>query len=134
MSNDERNPNDQIRNNPPAIAPSSFELLDSFVIRLSSFVICGSRKGKRFPMNFSAPPGLEAEIDELITHYPQKRSASLMALHAVQEHFGWISRAAMEWVAQKLELNPSTSTNWLHFIRCSVRRRSANIKSRFAAR
>ena len=106
MLNDERNPNDQIRNNPPAIAPSSFELLDSFVIRLSSFVICGSRKGKRFPMNFSAPPGLEAEIDELITHYPQKRSASLMALHAVQEHFGWISREAMEWIAVKLDLQP----------------------------
>jgi len=74
------------------MAPWSFKLLDSFFIRLSSFVICGSRKRKRFPMNFSAPPGLEAEIDELITHYPQKRSASLMALHAVQEHFGWISR------------------------------------------
>src|SRR5437879_6608218 len=106
MSNDERNPNDQIRNNPPAIAPSSFELLDSFVIRLSSFVICGSRKGKRFPMNFSAPPGLEAEIDELITHYPQKRSASLMLLHAVQEHFGYLSKDAIEWIARKLELQP----------------------------
>ena len=28
--------------------------------------------------DFSVPPALEAEIDELITHYPQKRSASLM--------------------------------------------------------
>src|SRR2546430_1994767 len=57
-------------------------------------------------MNFSAPPGLEAQIDELIAHYPQKRSASLMALHAVQEHFGWISREAMEWIAVKLDLQP----------------------------
>ncbi|HXT39385.1 MAG TPA: NAD(P)H-dependent oxidoreductase subunit E [Candidatus Angelobacter sp.] len=57
-------------------------------------------------MSFSVPEQLQAEIDELITHYPQKRSASLMVLHAVQDHFGWISREAIEWVAQKLELQP----------------------------
>ena len=57
-------------------------------------------------MSFAVPAGLEAEIDELITHYPQKRSASLMALHALQGHFGWISREAIEWIAQKLELQP----------------------------
>jgi NADH-quinone oxidoreductase subunit E len=57
-------------------------------------------------MNFSVPAGLEAEIDELISHYPQKRSASLMVLHAVQEHFGWISHDALEWIAKKLELQP----------------------------
>lgn len=54
----------------------------------------------------AVPPALEAEIDELITHYPQKRSASLMVLHAIQGHFGWISREAVEWVATKLELQP----------------------------
>ena len=57
-------------------------------------------------MNFAVPTELETEIDELITHYPQKRSASLMALHALQGHFGWISREAIEWIAQKLELQP----------------------------
>jgi NADH-quinone oxidoreductase subunit E len=57
-------------------------------------------------MSFSVPAGLAKELDELLTHYPQKRSASLMFLHAVQEHFGHISREAMEWVAQKLELQP----------------------------
>ena len=57
-------------------------------------------------MSFAVPAGLEAEIDELITHYPQKRSASLMSLHALQGHFGWISREAIEWIAQKLELQP----------------------------
>ena len=39
-------------------------------------------------MSFSVPANLEAEIDELIAHYPVKRSASLMLLHALQEHFG----------------------------------------------
>jgi NADH-quinone oxidoreductase subunit E len=55
---------------------------------------------------FAVPPALAAEIDELITHYPSKRSASLMLLHAVQEHCGYISRQAVEWIAAKLEVEP----------------------------
>jgi NADH-quinone oxidoreductase subunit E len=55
---------------------------------------------------FAVPAALESEIDELITHYPQKRSASLMVLHAMQEQFGHISRQAVEWIAAKLELQP----------------------------
>ncbi|HTI97789.1 MAG TPA: NAD(P)H-dependent oxidoreductase subunit E [Dongiaceae bacterium] len=57
-------------------------------------------------MSFAIPAPLEAEIDELITHYPVKRSASLMLLHALQEHFGWISQEAVEWTAAKLGLQP----------------------------
>jgi NADH-quinone oxidoreductase subunit E len=56
--------------------------------------------------DFAVPPELAAEIDEVVTHYPKKRSASLMLLHALQEHFGYISRQAVEWVASKLELQP----------------------------
>lgn len=55
---------------------------------------------------FSVPPQLEKEIDELIGHYPVKRSASLMLLHALQEHFGFLSKEAVEWTAAKLELQP----------------------------
>src|SRR5215216_5069843 len=59
-------------------------------------------------MNFAVPPSVEAAIDELITHYPpdKMRSASLMLLHALQEHFGWLSKDAIEWTAGKLELQP----------------------------
>lgn len=57
-------------------------------------------------MSFVVPKELEAELDELVTHYPQKRSASLMFLHAIQERFGYISREAIEWIARKLELQP----------------------------
>ncbi|MEK7706573.1 MAG: NAD(P)H-dependent oxidoreductase subunit E [Verrucomicrobiota bacterium] len=57
-------------------------------------------------MSFTVPANLEAEIDELITHYPVKRSASLMLLHALQEHFGYISPEATQWVARKLGLQP----------------------------
>jgi NADH-quinone oxidoreductase subunit E len=56
--------------------------------------------------DFAVPPALEAEIDELIAHYPERRSASLMLLHAMQECFGHISRQAVEWVAAKLRLQP----------------------------
>jgi NADH-quinone oxidoreductase subunit E len=56
--------------------------------------------------NFAVPASLEAEIDELISHYPKMWSASLMLLHAVQRQFGFISRQAVEWVAGKLELQP----------------------------
>jgi len=56
--------------------------------------------------DFEVPAELAVEIDEVTTHYPQKRSASLMLLHAVQEHFGFISRQAVEWIAGKLGLQP----------------------------
>ena len=56
--------------------------------------------------NFSVSPALEAEVNELLTHYPEKRAASLMVLHAIQDQFGWISQEAVEWTAKKLELQP----------------------------
>jgi NADH-quinone oxidoreductase subunit E len=58
------------------------------------------------PPVFRVPAPLEAEIDEVVTHYPQKRSASLMVLHALQAHFGHLTREAMEWAAARLELQP----------------------------
>jgi NADH-quinone oxidoreductase subunit E len=56
--------------------------------------------------DFAVPPALATELDEVITHYPRKRSASLMLLHAFQEQFGYISRQAVEWIAARLELQP----------------------------
>jgi NADH-quinone oxidoreductase subunit E len=53
------------------------------------------------------PAELEARIDEAITQYPvSKRSATLPLLHLIQEQFGYIDEAAIEWVAQKLGLEP----------------------------
>jgi NADH-quinone oxidoreductase subunit E len=57
-------------------------------------------------MSFIPPPQLDSEINELISHYPEKRSASLMVLHALQEHYGYLSKEAVEWTAAKLELQP----------------------------
>ncbi|MBA3850297.1 MAG: NAD(P)H-dependent oxidoreductase subunit E [Opitutus sp.] len=47
-----------------------------------------------------------AKIDEVITHYPVKRSAVLPLLHLIQEDAGYLSDAALEWVAAKLGLQP----------------------------
>ena len=57
-------------------------------------------------MSFSVPPQLEAEIEEIISHYPQKRSASVMVLHALQDQFGYLAPAAVQWTAAKLGLEP----------------------------
>ncbi len=51
-------------------------------------------------------PATLQRIDEVITHYPTKRSAALPLLHLVQEDVGYISQEAMEWIAAKLELVP----------------------------
>jgi NADH-quinone oxidoreductase subunit E len=51
-------------------------------------------------------PDTLSRIDEVITHYPVKRSAALPLLHLVQEDAGCISREAIEWIASKLELQP----------------------------
>ena len=45
-------------------------------------------------------------IDEVIPHYPVKRSAALPLLHLVQEDVGYISQEAITWIAAKLELEP----------------------------
>ena len=46
------------------------------------------------------------QIDEVITHYPVRRSAALPMLHLVQEDQGFLSAEAVEWVAAKLGLQP----------------------------
>jgi NADH-quinone oxidoreductase subunit E len=46
------------------------------------------------------------KIDEVITHYPVKRSAALPLLHFVQEDQGYISSEAIEWIAARLEIQP----------------------------
>ena len=51
-------------------------------------------------------PETHRQIDEVIPHYPVKRSAVLPLLHLIQEDAGYLSNEAIEWVAQKLELQP----------------------------
>lgn len=57
-------------------------------------------------MPLTIRPELEKEIDAIVARYPQKRSASMMLLHALQEEFGFVSNDAVEWIAAKLGLQP----------------------------
>lgn len=57
-------------------------------------------------MGFQVPVEVEKEVEERVTHYPVKRSAVLPALHALQRHFRYLPDEAVEWVAEKLELEP----------------------------
>jgi NADH-quinone oxidoreductase subunit E len=47
-------------------------------------------------------------MDEAIARYPkeQQRSAAMPLLHLWQEHFGFISDEAVNWIAEKLRLQP----------------------------
>ncbi len=54
-------------------------------------------------MSFEVPKKLELEINRRCKNYPEKRSASLMVLHALQDEFGNISCEAEKWAAAKLD-------------------------------
>ena len=46
------------------------------------------------------------KIDQLIPRYPDKRSAALPLCHLVQEDLGYLSNESIEWIAERLELQP----------------------------
>lgn len=57
-------------------------------------------------MAFELSPETLSTIDKVIPRYPQKRSAIMMILHAIQKEKGALTLEAQEWVAEKLELKP----------------------------
>lgn len=61
----------------------------------------------KFPP-FVADDELNSQATEAISHYPddQKRSAVLPLLHLAQHRFGYISAPAIEWVADRLSIEP----------------------------
>ncbi|MDX6454393.1 MAG: NADH-quinone oxidoreductase subunit [Gaiellaceae bacterium] len=50
---------------------------------------------------------LQAEIEKVAKQYPESRSAVLPALRLAQEEYGWLSREALEQVAEALGLTPA---------------------------
>ena len=69
-------------------------------------------------MSFDVPKKLERQINRLVKNYPEKRSAALMVLHALQEEFGHISVEAEQWAAAKLNLQPINIHELVTFTRC----------------
>ncbi len=53
------------------------------------------------------PDDLRAEIEELMSRYPQKRSASIPALHAIQARYGWCSPEGIEQAATVMDVDPA---------------------------
>ena len=51
-------------------------------------------------------PATLQRIDEVITHYPVKRSATLPLLHLIQEDLGYLPPETEEWVAARLAIQP----------------------------
>lgn len=46
------------------------------------------------------------KINKLIPRYPNKRSAALPLCHLIQEDIGYISNESIEWIANRLQLEP----------------------------
>ncbi len=56
------------------------------------------------------PAELRAAIEEAISRYPDRRSAAIPALHAVQAHHGWCSPEGIEQAAAVMRLTPGYLT------------------------
>ena len=46
------------------------------------------------------------KIDQLIPRYPDVRSAALPLCHLVQGDLGYLSNESIEWIAERLGLEP----------------------------
>ncbi len=46
------------------------------------------------------------KIEKLIPRFPLKQSAALPILHIVQEEKGYISKEDIQWIAEKLDMQP----------------------------
>lgn len=62
------------------------------------------------PATTPVPAELRAEIEAAMAKYPDRRSAALPALAAVQRHHGWCSPEAIEQVACVMALTPAYLT------------------------
>jgi NADH:ubiquinone oxidoreductase subunit E len=62
------------------------------------------------PATTPVPEDLRARIEEYIARYPDRHSATIPALHAVQERYGWCSPEGIEQVACVMRLTPGYVT------------------------
>ena len=58
------------------------------------------------PANTPVPAELRALIEEYMTRYPDRRSASIPSLRAAQRMHGWLSPTAIEQVAAVMRVTP----------------------------
>lgn len=58
---------------------------------------------------------LENKADAIIAEYPVKRSAAMMLMHLIQEHFGYFDDDAINYAAKKLGVRPVEIYGMLSF-------------------
>jgi NADH-quinone oxidoreductase subunit E len=59
------------------------------------------------PATTAVPPDLRAEIEAAMAKYPDRRSATIPALHAAQRVHGWCSPEAIDQVAAVMQVTPA---------------------------
>ena len=62
------------------------------------------------PATTPVPEDLRARIEQYMARYPDRRSAAIPALHAVQEHYGWCSPEGIEQAACVMRVTPAYLT------------------------
>jgi NADH-quinone oxidoreductase subunit E len=67
------------------------------------------RAEEQFPElhEVDCPPELKARIEELMARYPDRRSASIPALWAVQERYGWCTPEGIRQAAAVMRFTPA---------------------------
>ena len=75
---------------------------------LNNLVASPQTPGTKYYTPFEVTDELNAQADQRIAQYPgdRKRSAVLPLLHIVQHEFGFISSESIDWVAEKLGIEP----------------------------
>jgi NADH-quinone oxidoreductase subunit E len=63
------------------------------------------------PATTPVPEGLRSAIEAAMAKYPDRRSATIPALHAAQELHGWCSPEAIAQVATVMQLTPADLTS-----------------------
>jgi NADH-quinone oxidoreductase subunit E len=62
------------------------------------------------PATTPVPEELRASIEDYMTRYPDRRSAAIPALHAVQARYGWCSPEGIQQAACVMRLTPAYLT------------------------
>jgi NADH-quinone oxidoreductase subunit E len=63
------------------------------------------------PADVAVPEELRAEIEAAMAKYPDRHSAAIPALHAVQRYHGWCSPEAIDQAATVMQLTPAYLTS-----------------------
>jgi NADH-quinone oxidoreductase subunit E len=63
------------------------------------------------PATTPVPEDLREKVEAAMARYPDRRSASIPALHAAQEEYGWCSPEAIEQVAAVMRVTPAYLTS-----------------------